>query len=390
MRTGILAAAAALTLAAGAAHAASEIKLGFMVSLTGAGGVVGEEQRRGLDLALADHGGKLGGLPVKLFTEDDKADPAVAVQLASKFTDEDGIDVMTGLTGSNTTIPVVPLLLQSGVTIVGSLAGPQEFAGKACNAGLFFVSFENEDWDDALAEDWPKEGIKSVYFLAADYQAGWEKVGGAMKHYDGKKFGPVYTPWQTQVDLAPELAQLSAANPQAVFIFFPGTAAISFLKQFTQAGLKGKIQIYSEELTANELMFKAEGTAALGIIQSTSWNAELDNPANKKFVAEFKAKYGRRPTIFAALQYDAISLIDSAVAAVHGNIENKDAFRAALRKADFQSVRGPFAFDNNQYPIENIYLDKVVQDPDGSMRLALEGTIAKDWHDVYHQECPMK
>jgi branched-chain amino acid transport system substrate-binding protein len=390
MKTVILAAAAALTLAAGSAHAASEIKLGFLVSLTGAGGVVGEEQRRGLDLALADHGDKLGGLPVKLFSEDDKADPAVAVQLASKFTDQDGIDVMTGLTGSNTTIPVVPLLLQSGVTIVGSLAAPQEFAGKACNAGLFFVSFENEDWDDALAEGWNDEGIKSVYFLAADYQAGWEKVGGAMKHFHGKEFGPVYTPWQSQVDLAPELTQLRAANPQAVFVFYPGTAAISFLKQFSQAGLNGKMQLYSEALLANELMFKAEGDAAIGIIQSTSWNYGLGNPANKKFVAEFVAKYGRKPTVFAALQYDAINLIDSAVAAVHGNIENKDAFRAALRKADFQSVRGPFSFDNNQYPIQNIYTEKVVKDPDGSLRLALQGTIAKDWHDVYHQECPMK
>ncbi|MGH7087410.1 MAG: ABC transporter substrate-binding protein, partial [Stellaceae bacterium] len=234
------------------------------------------------------------------------------------------------------------------------------------------------------------EGIQSIYFMGADYQAGWEKIGGAMKHYKGKAYGPVYTPWQTQVDLAPELSQVRAANPDAVFVFYPGGAGISFLKQFSQAGLHNKIKIYSEDTMATELSFKAEGDSALGVIQSTSWSYELKNPANQKFVSAFEAKYGRPPTIFAALQYDAVNLIDSAVRAVHGNIADKDAFRAALKKADFQSVRGPFAFDNDHYPIQNIYVTEVVKDPDGKMRLALQGEAAKNWHNVYHDQCPMK
>jgi branched-chain amino acid transport system substrate-binding protein len=389
MKRLVLAAAAAAALGV-PAHAADAIKLGFMVGKTGAAGVVGVEQERGLNLALGDLDNKLGGVPVKVFSEDDKGDPNTAVQLASKFIDEDKIDIMTGLTGSNTVIPVEPTLLEAGIFIVGALAGPQEFAGKACNENAFHVSFENEDWDDALAMYLNKQGVKSVYFMGADYQAGWEKIGGAMKFYKGKSFGPVFTPWQTQVDLAPELSQLRAADPEAVFVFYPGGAGISFLKQFAQAGLNAKIKIYSEDTMATELSFAAEGDAAIGVIQSSSWSYELDNPANKKFVSEFEAKYGRKPTIFAALQYDAVNLIDSAVAAVHGNITDKAAFRAALRKADFQSVRGPFKFDNNQFPIQNIYLTEVVKDPDGKMHLALKGTAAEDWHDQYHQQCPLK
>jgi branched-chain amino acid transport system substrate-binding protein len=383
-------AAALLAAVAMDARAADQIKLGFMVSKTGAGGVVGEEQQRGLDLALSDLGNRLGGVPVKVFSEDDKGDPATAVQLASKFVDEDKVDIMTGFTGSNTTIPALPTIMDAGIFFVGALAGPQEFAGKDCKPNAFFASFENEDWDDALAIHLDETGVKSIYFMGADYQAGWEKIGGAMKHYKGKAFGPVYTPWQTQVDLAAELTQVQAANPEAIFVFYPGGAGIAFLKQFAQAGLHGKIKIYSEDTMATELSFAAEGDAALGVVQSTSWSYELDNPANKKFVSEFKAKYGRRPTIFAALQYDAVNLIDSAVKAVKGDIANKDAFRAALKKADFQSVRGPFKFDNNHFPIQNIYLTEVVKDPDGSMRLALKGEAQKDWHDVYHDQCPMK
>ena len=382
--------AAALVALVSPADAADQIKLGFMVGKTGSAGIVGEEQQRGLELGLAAHDNKLGGVPVKLFAEDDKGEPATAVQLASKFVDDDKIDIMTGLTGSNTTIPVIPTLLEAGIFVVGALSGPQEFAGKDCKENAFFVSFENEDWDDALAMSLNKQNIRSIYFMGADYQAGWEKIGGAMRHYKGKAFGPVYTPWQTQVDLAAELSQVRAADPEAVFLFYPGGAGIAFLKQFAQAGLHDKIRIYSEDTMATELSFAAEGDAALGVIQSSSWSYELDNPANKKFVADFMAKYGRRPTIFAALQYDAVNLIDSAVAAVHGKIEDKDAFRAALRKADFQSVRGPFKFDNNHYPIQNIYITEVVKDPDGKMRLALKGDAAEDWHDAYHDQCPMK
>ncbi len=382
----VLAVAMLMALAA-QAGAADRIKLGFMVGKTGAAGIVGEEQQRGLELALQRHGGKLGGLPVTLFAEDDKGDPNVAVQLASKFVDDDKIDILTGLTGSNVAILVEPTLLEAGIWIIGSLAGPQEFAGKDCHENAFHITLENEDWDDALALYLDKQKVKSVYFMGADYQAGWEKIGGAMRYYKGKSYGPVYTPWQRQVDLAAELTQLRAADPEAVFVFYPGGSGISFVKQFAQAGLKAKL--YSEQSLSLEVNFAAEGDAALGIIQSTNWSYELDNPANKAFVAAYTEAYHRRPTFFSAMQYDAVNLIDSAVAAVKGRIEDKAAFRAALRKADFQSVRGPFRFDNNQYPIQNIYLTEVVKDPDGSMRIALKGTAVEAWRDPYHDQCPM-
>ncbi|HUK58932.1 MAG TPA: ABC transporter substrate-binding protein [Stellaceae bacterium] len=382
--------AALLAALAAQAHAADRIKLGFMVSKTGAGGIVGEEQERGLNVALERLGMKLGGLPVTVYSEDDKADPATAVQLASKFTDEDKVDILTGLTGSNTTIPAVPTLIESGVWVVGSLAGPQEFAGKDCIANAFWTTLENEDWDDALALYLDKEGVKSVYFMAADYQAGWEKIGGAMKFYKGKSFGPVYTPWQQQIDLAPEFSQLRAANPEAVLVFYPGGAGTAFVKQFASAGLHGKVKLYAEASLSMDLNFQAQGDAALGIIESTNWSYDLDNPANKEFVALYEKKYQRRPTLFAAMQYDAVNLIDSAVTAVHGKIEDKDAFRAAMYKADFASVRGPFKFDNNHFPIQNIYLTEVVKDADGTMRLALRGVAVKDWTDPYHTQCPMK
>jgi branched-chain amino acid transport system substrate-binding protein len=381
--------AAALVAFTGTAQAADHIKLGFEAGMSGSLGIVGNEMKRGLDLGLERLGNKLGGVPVTVYAVDDQTDPAHAVQQASKLVDQDKIDIVTGIMSSNTNQAVRDIYLNAGVTVVGALSGLQEFAGKKCRAGAFFVSFENEDWDDAVGKAMDAAGIKSAYFMGADYQAGWEKIQGTMHTDTGKKIGPVYTPL-TQLDFSAEIAQVRAANPGALFIFYPGSLGIAFLKQWRQAGLQGKIPIYSEDATANDLSMPALGDAALGIHQTGSWSYELDNPENKEFVAAFVKKYGRRPTVFSALQFDAVNLMDSAIAAVHGKIEDKKAFWAALHKADFHSVRGPFKFNNNNYPIVNIYNTVVEKDAQGKLYQKLVGTAATAWQDLYHDQCPMK
>ena len=383
----------AATIAAAAvastAEAADQIKLGFEAGMSGSLGIIGEEMKRGLDLGLELKGQKLGGVPVTVYSVDDQTVPAVAVQQASKLVDDDKVDMVTGIMSSNTNQAVRDIYLDAGVTVIGALSGLQDFAGKNCRAGAFFVSFENEDWDDAVGTAMNEKGIKTAYFLGADYQAGWEKIDGALRTFKGKTVGKVYTPL-TQLDFSAEIAQVRSANPDALFIFYPGGLGIAFLKQWQQAGLQGKIPLYSEDATANDMSFPAVGDAALGVLQIGSWAYEVHNPANDAFVAAFVKKYGRRPTVFSALQYDAVNLIDSAVAAVHGKIEDKPAFWAALHKADFQSVRGPFRFSNNNYPVVSIYTTVVEKNADGKLYQKLIGTAAKDWVDLYHDQCPLK
>ncbi len=381
---------AAITVAAlmGApAQAANHIKLGYMVTLSGVFAIVGSEQQRGLQLALEELDNKLGGVPVTVHTVDDKGSPSEAIQVASKLIDQEKVDIVTGMMNSATTIATMKQYEDAGTFIISALAGPLQYAGKECHQNAFFVSFANDEWDTALGKYMTEKGVKSSYMMGADYQAGWEKLAGAKRTFKGQVFGPVFTPIN-QLDFSAELAQVRAANPESMFVFYPGGLGIAFLKQYAQSGLKAKI--YSEDTMASELSFPAEGASALGVIQSTSWNAELDNPQNKKFVAAFIKKFGRRPAIFAALQYDAIMLLNAAVTQVKGKIEDKDAFRAALRKADFASIRGPFRFNNNHFPIQNIYVTEVEKDGQGGMKLALKGTAATDWQDDYHQDCPLK
>jgi branched-chain amino acid transport system substrate-binding protein len=386
---GLALAGTMLAAVCGGAQAADQIKLGLMTPLSGPISPAGAETKRGVDLALEELGNKLGGLPVKYTVVDDKTNPAEAVQGASKLIDDAKVDFVTGFSSSNTMIPVWKTFNDAGVFAIGALAGPLQFAGKDCVQNGFVVSFSNDDWPAAVGKYMSDKGVKSAFFVGADYQAGYEHVGAAMKYFKGKAIGPVYTPL-TQLDFAPEMARIRAEKPDAVFAFLVGAGGVAFVKQFAQAGLQNQIPFYTEDPVANPLTFPAQGDAAVGLIMGTNWTADLDNPANKKFVAAFTAKYNRLPATFAALGYDSVKLIDSAVKEVGGKIENKDAVRAALRKAYFQSVRGSFKFNNNHYPIQDLYIMEVKKDEKGNLRAVLKDTAVKDWQDPYHQECPMK
>jgi branched-chain amino acid transport system substrate-binding protein len=373
----------------GGTHAADQVKLGFITPLSGPISPAGTEAKRGADLALEELGNKLGGLPVKYTVVDDKTNPAEAVQGASKLIDDAKVDFVTGFSASNTMIPIWKTLSDAGVFAVSALAGPLQFAGKECLPNGFVASFSNDDWPAAVGKYMTDKGVKNAFFIGADYQAGYEHVGAAMKYFKGKAIGPSYTPL-SQLDFAPEIARIRAEKPEAVFAFLVGAGGVAFVKQYAQAGLQNQIPFYTEDPVANPLTFPAQGDAALGIIMGTNWTADLDNAANKKFVASFVAKYNREPATFAALAYDSVKLIDSAVKEVGGKIENKDAVRAAMQKANFQSVRGSFKFNNNHYPIQDLYIMEVKKDGKGGLKSVLKDVAVKDWQDPYHQDCAMK
>ncbi len=384
-------AAALLGLAAsgGAAQAADQIKLGFLVPLSGPLGLVGSEMQRGLDLAIAALGGKIGGLPVKLSVGDDKAVPSEGVQIASKFIDEDKVDVVTGMTASNIMLATTPAFVEAKITVLGALAGPNEYAGKNCSPYVFVTSFDNDDWDMVMGKYETEHGYKSVYFIGQDFQAGWEHIAAAQRTYKGKAIGPVFTPL-AQLDYAAEVAQIRAANPEAVHGFMTGNGGIAFVKQYAQAGLQGKVPLFGTDSMSTPLQWPAMGDATVGMTVSTNWSYEFDNPENKKFVAAYRAKYNRMPAIFAALQYDAIMLLDAAVRDVKGKVEDRPALNAALKRADFRSIRGAFKFNNNHYPINDLYVERVEKDASGQLTLHVLERAAQAWQDPYHTQCPMQ
>jgi branched-chain amino acid transport system substrate-binding protein len=378
-----------LLAAAGAsAETAKPVKIGMITTLSGAGAALGIDIRDGFKLALDMQGGKLGGVPVAFTVVDDGQDVEAAKQIATRMLKQDEVDVITGIVWSNLAMAVVPTVTRAGKIYISANAGPSALAGKGCHENYFNVAYQNDNQHEAMGRYVSVKDFKRVYLLAPNYPAGKDALTGFKRFFKGEVVGETYTQLG-QVDYAAEIANLRAAKPDAVFFFLPGGMGINFVKQYAQAGLAKEIPLFGPGFSFDEDILKATGDAALGAANTSQWAWDLDNPANKAFVDAFRKTYGRTPTLYASQGYDAAQLIGSAIAAVHGNVADVDAFRAALRKADFPSVRGPFRFGPNQHPIQNFYVREVVKSGDGvTNRLA--GTVFTGHQDAYAAECKME
>ncbi len=370
------------------AQRAEKIRLGFLTTLSGPIATLGKEQEMGLDLALKQLGGKIGGIPVEVFKEDSRMQPDTAAQAATKLIESNHIDFLTGTMLSNQLLAIVKPVTDSGAFIFSGIGGPSELAGAGCNANVFVLSWENNTPSEAAGKMMTDDGHKRGFFVAQNYVTGKEHVAGAKTYFKGQVVGEAY-PNRTTMDFAAEISQIGAANPDAVYVFMPGAQGIAFVKQYASAGLADRIPLYSGSWLADEHSFSALGDVALKTHLAANWFVGLDNPQNKAFIAAFRKEYGRNPVFYAAFVYDSIMLLDSAVREVNGNIQDKDKLRAALRKADFKSTRGDFRFNTNQFPIQNFYSAKVVKAGAGYQH-EVTGTVFRNHADRFAAECKMK
>jgi branched-chain amino acid transport system substrate-binding protein len=383
----ILAAIAAA--AAFGVHAADKVRVGFVSTLSGPSAALGVDIRDAFQLAVKLNGGKLGGLPVEVLVGDDQFKPEIGRQLAEKFIRLDKVNFLTGYVFSNIMLASVPVAFENKVIYVSPNAAPSPLAGKQCNPFFFVASWPNDAYHEAAGQHATNRGYKNAYLIAPNYQAGKDSLAGFKRYYKGNVVAEVYTQLG-QLDYSAELAQVRAAKPDALYIFLPGGMGINFIKQFVAAGLSKDIPLIVPGFGSDQDIIRPVGEPMLGLFDTAHWAMDLDNPANKKFVAAFEQEYKRLPSVFAAQGWDTAMLIDAAVRDVKGKVEDIEAVRKALRAAKFESVRGPFKFNRNQYPIQNYYLRVVAKDSQGRIVNKTIGTIFKDHGDAYVQECPMK
>src|SRR5512141_2195769 len=368
--------AGAMTLAlASPASAGDTIKIGFVSTFSGPTAVIGNDMRNSFELALDHLGRKMGGIPVEVIYEDDGFKPETGLQKTQKLIDSDHVDFIAGYIWSNVLLASLKPIVDSKTFLVIANAGPSQVAGELCSPTVFSTSWQNDQTPQAMGLYMNQKGVKTVFLIGPNYAAGKDMLAGVASTFKGKVIGQELTTWPAQLDFSAELAKAKAANPDAIFVFYPGKAGVQFLQQYAQAGLKGKVPLYTA-FTIDELSLPLQKDLALGVPGAQEWVNDLPNAANKKYVADYIKKYpGHKPSFYGAQSYDAANLIASAVEAVKGNLSDKEAVRKALEKANFKSVRGDFKFGNNHVPIQNFYLQEAVKDDKGDFVLKTVATV---------------
>lgn len=386
----ILGTAAALTLLA--TPAAADIKIGFVTTLTTPVAVIGKDMRDAVELAMEHIGGKMAGEDVEIVYADDEFNSQKGKQATERLVLRDDVDIVAGYIWSNVLLASAPVVLNAEKILISANAGPSPLAGTQCNANFFNIAWQNDQTPMALGELLNQQGVESLYLVAPNYAAGQNMVAGVERTFKGKVVGKDMTVWPSQRDWSAELSKVKAAKPDGVFTFYPGPAGPAFIKQYQQAGLEGEVPLYSVytlDSISLPLFQKAGMETVLGTKMTQFWAPDLDNAANKKFVGDFRKKYGRYPSFYAAQSYDSIMFIKSAVEAVSGDIGNTDGMRAALKKADFDSIRGDFKMGNNHFPIQNFYERTVVKDAEGNWTTAVGRAVLNDHQDPYASQCKM-
>jgi branched-chain amino acid transport system substrate-binding protein len=381
--------AAGLALLAGRATAQDKtIKIGFISTFSGPAGAIGTDMQNAFELGLDHLGRKLGGLPIEVIYEDDQQKPEVGVQKTQKLLESDHVDFVAGYIWSNVMLGSLKPLVETKTITVITNAGASQLAGEMCSPYVFSTSFNNDQAPQSLGLYLNQKGIKKVFMMGPNYAAGRDMLQGLRETYKGEFVGQELTRWPDQLDFSAELSKARAAQPDALYAFYPGGAGIQFITQYVQSGLKGQIPLYQNYII-DELSLLRLKDLAVGILGSSNWVGDLPNEANKKFVADYHEKYKKWPSNYAAQTYDAVSLLNSAVMAVKGDLSKKDEMRKEMQKADFKSVRGNFKFGNNHIPIQNYYLTNTVKEGDEFL-LKTVSTIVENDQDRFHDKCPMK
>ncbi|MGJ9419617.1 ABC transporter substrate-binding protein [Massilia sp. CMS3.1] len=370
------------------AQAADKVKIGMLTTLSGAGAGLGVDIRDGFELGLKHLGNKMGKLPVEVLTSDDQQNPDVAKQMTERLLKKEKVDFMTGVVFSNVMLAVGPSVFAAKTHYISANAGPSQYAGAQCSPFFFNVAWQNDNLDEAVGKMVTEQGFKNVVLLAPNYPGGKDNLNGFKRTYKGKVADEIYTK-MGQLDYGAEMAQIRASKPDAVFIFLPGGMGINFIKQFADAGLSKSIQLFGPGFSADEDIIKAVGAPMIGMRNASQWGHDMDNPQNKRFVADFLKTYGRMPSLYASQGYDAAMLIDSAVRGVGGKLEDKAAVTKALKAANFKSVRGDFKFNSNHYPVQDYYARVIEKNKEGRVTNRTLEKVLSDHGDVYAQACKM-
>jgi len=340
------------------------VKIGFLASLSGTYQAVGTDMRDGFQLYLDTHDKRLGGRAVDLVVADEGDGGPTAVPAATKLVKSDRVVALAGIVGGGSVAGVVPLLTETRVPLVAANGRPE----LKDPTWVWTTSFMSVEPGAAIAQ-YVKDHVDGpVYAIGPDYQGGWDELngftdaftraGGKLANPDGKT---TFTPFPATSNFLPYFTQVKNSGAKAVYCFYAGKAAVDFVKQYRQSDIKD-LPLYGAFLTEGSVL-DAQGQAAEGIYNVLNYSPDLDNAANRTFVAAWKARHDRQPTTFAMASYDAAAVLDKAIGTVGGEVTPQAINEAIGRLGPIDSPRAAWQFNRASHaPVQKWYLRQVRRD----------------------------
>jgi len=356
---------------------AEPFKIGLIVPKSSVFATLGENLVNGMKMYFDEIGWKAGGREIKLLEEDEENDPQAGLRKAKKLAESDKVEMLAGVANSAIAIAIRDYTDQNKVPFLVAHAGAAALTREKKSDYLYRASFTNEQVNYPNGK-WTYENLgKNVFIIGSNYVAGKEHINGFLKGFKaagGTVVGEAWPALGTN-DFGTYLQEIKKAKPDAVYAFFAGTDAVRFVQQYAEFGLNKDIPLNGSGWLNAEDVRQAQGPAVEGVKGSLYWQLTLDTPENKKFIADFKKKYGKEPSGEAVEGYDTARIIAESLEALKGDTSDKLKLAQSWGDVKFVSPRGPIEFDKeNHMIIQNIYLAET-QNIDGKLQNKIIATF---------------
>ncbi len=362
VRTGFVVAAVASALVAGQAAAQGPIKIGFLSPLSGAIAAAGKDMYSGCELYWQESGWQIAGRKLEVILEDNEGLPATALTKLRKLVENDHVHLVAGVILSNVAYALVPYIEAQGIPTLYPINSADDLTQRRRPKWLIRTGFSAGGNMHPFGEYAATVlGYKKVAALGLDYAFGWETVGGFHKSFEdsgGRIIQKIWVPLNVQ-DYAPYLAQIKK-DADAVFVNALGRWTLLFAKQYADSGLRDRLPLIAGGTYSDEHVLPQLGDESLGVVSAHHYSASLDTPANRRFRAAFEKAYNRTPSFYSENCYTGARIINEAVRAIGGKVEDRAALMAALRQVEITDApRGPVKMDPYGNPTQNVYIRKV-------------------------------
>jgi branched-chain amino acid transport system substrate-binding protein len=345
------------------AQTRAPLRIGVLNSFSKVFAALGTANLNAMTLYIEQQGGVIAGRKVEIIREDDEVNPQVGLQKLRKLVESDKCDVITGIQASNVALACVDYIRQSKTFFLCSGAGVSDLSYTGIPY-LFRCSIATQPIHATFGEWFYDNVAKEAIATASDFAGGRNTIGefkAGFSKKGGKIVKEVYPPLGNN-DFSPYLADIRSMAPTPTFNFYAGTDAVRFVKQYDEYGLKGSSRETGSGFMVESDTLPAQGKSALGIMSSLHYADTLDNAANKKFVAGYRAKFNEFPSVYAEYGWVAAQVLQAAIQTVNGDTQNKDKLRDAMRVIRLDAPRGPFRFNPaTQSPIQNVYIREVAE-----------------------------